>query len=400
MSIYDLDITYYERFINDGSPTGQTFNSSSSAPTSPLHCPGKFLLPFLEIDEIEMSSVGPWDEILDPLGCAEHLLPIHPDIIPMLKSAMKRQLVWHPKHIQHAVPTASPRTVTINLDHIDTPVHLKLDYPKTLGRYSNTLSGEKLHSGMIISSYLDSKISDIQFGFLPEVAVAEAPIYVDGAVGGALIRLHEVRGIPRLLSKDSQLIPAFSLFGRDKLNPESLPLIVSLCKNSDTLVNNFIKPVLLSYWKLSIEHGLIPEAHSQNFLFLFNRDLQRPVVVWRDFQGFLRDELLISEELLTSLLGDYHLLRASDKESAASMRSFRYDWILGEYYLKPLIATASKYCSINTASVYEHIRHITRKALSQVPQDYLPKDYWYSMSLMPVCSERLPLLKNDNPNFR
>jgi len=395
---------YYERFVNDGSPTGLTFRFSSSVPTSPLHCVDSYKLPFVSVSMRQIRTLGnEWQKaFLGPPGQA--LFPVHPDVVNHLAPDYLRQVVWQVQSFRNAVPTASPRTVFV-FDDLQRPCCLKLDYPLILGRFPADLSGEKVWIGPHISAYLTTISSNHEVFFLPEIDAIETTVRKDGKRSGAVLRLLEIWSPGEPVDKDLILIPAFSLFGSDKLEPKNEPLLVLLLQCADNptekLLCMFIEPLLESYWYLSLNHGLIPEAHAQNILYAFDSIPSYPLVVWRDFQGFYRDESRIPKMLARTEVGTYHLIPLEDAEYAKQRRSFLYDWILGHYLLDPLISTAQLSCGVNTSGVLAGIREFTRTALAGIEADYFPVNEWYSMSLeRPQNGQYLSMIPNKNPKYR
>jgi hypothetical protein len=144
---------------------------------------------------------------------------------------------------------------------------------------------------------------------------------------------------------------------------------------------------------LSLKFGLI--------LFAFKSEDTQPIAVWRDFQGFFRDEKLIDSTLLDSSLGTYHVLPAHDVDYSRQRRSFMFDWVLSNYFLNPLIDTASRHCGIDLRAVQSAVRQITLTYLTDTDAEYLPRAGYYRMSLEEPKGRFLPFEKvNTSPTYR
>lgn len=396
--------TYYERFVNIGSPTGLTFKRSSSTYTSPLYCTGSYELPFLELEQGNYQVLNlKWTDYFSK-NTESMIYPVHPDNIDLLNDYYYQQSVLSPALKLKAIPTASPRTIALD-DKAYQNVHLKLDYPRPLGRFSSSLSGSKLYAGPHISSYLTKCTKSSPVYFLPEISAIECQIYKDGTPSGCVIRLNSMQGINDCDSININMVPAFSLYSPDRFNQGKLPFILSYLQifqnPQDVFLKKFIYPLIESYFNLSINHGLIPEAHSQNILFGFRKeDLENPIVIWRDFQGFFRDESRIDPSLISDKIGTYHLLPRSNPETVRNKRSFLYDWILGFYFMNPLIDLACSYFSFSLKSIRNQIKEFTQSILNDVEEDYFPCNKWFSMSLDLPKGHYLDLISNDNPIYR
>lgn len=394
---------YLERFVNNGSPTGLTFKSSSSVPTSPMYCVDSYALPLITLQQKQATIFGgEWGKAFPaPLGTVKY--PVHPDLIPRLKLNFQSQAIWEPQSVLKVTPLASPRTVATE-DAMKRICCIKLDYPLELGRFSAGLSEEKLWIGPIISRYLSSPNGSKNIYFLPEIDAIETNIFQDESKSGAILRLLEVWNSKGKFEKKLDLYPAFALFGSDRLKPDTKPLICNFIQNSsdptEKLFVSFIKPMLESYWKLSLEFGLIPEAHAQNIIFGIDPLNMQSYVIWRDFQGFFRDKERLSQPLGKMKAGKYHLI-SPEKNAAKYRRSFLYDWILGHYLLDPLISVAESCCEIDKNKIISNIIEITHTFLKDVGPDYLPNREWVSMSLAkPQAGEYLQMEHNKNPKYR
>ena len=393
---------YLERFFNNGSPTGLTFDVSCSTPTHQWYCPHKFLLPVLMVNanQVNFINKNSWENLF-PESNGLVGFPLHPDILKDLKPEFLKQVATISDNHLWAMPTASPRTVFIENSP---PFFIKLDYPYILGRFHSKFDGDKLRSGPIISDYLGSQKPQEGIYFLPEISCAEISVLKDNSVSGALLRLFKPLSTSLKKLNFDCIMPAFSLFSQDYFNPHSdlsfLEKILGTSNKEESLFNKVIEPILKSYWNLALNHGLIPEAHSQNFLLAASITKSNIDIVWRDFQGFYRDVEYSNKDFNHSLLGKYHLINKNDKSKKLIIRSFLYDWMLGFYFFNPLIKHCNKRFDIRETKITDLIKESTREKLKESGYKYFPEKKWYSMSLKKPGIKKLDFIENTNPLYR
>ena len=327
----------------------------------------------------------------------QFLFPIHPDIVDVLTKKNQSKLLFDCIYQCKAIPTSSPRTLFV--EDNSNFYFIKLDYPKTLGRFTCDLNNTKLVIGVKISEFL-TKISDCHDSiyFFPEVAYIQASILNNQKSSGALIRKFSISNGSKNIEISYPLLPAFSLFGIDYFEPEKLPYIISelinITNKEAHIWNNYFLPLLESYWMLSLHYGLIPEPHSQNFIFS-KRD-SKPIVIWRDFQGFYRDEIFTYATLNDDI--NYHFLKRDEIQKAKTIRSFLYDWYLGHYFFDQFLNIIENYFSINRAFLIERIKDYTNSKVKNI--DYFPDNCWYSMSLERPLKSRLEFIENKSLKYR
>lgn len=383
---------YAERFINDGSPTGLTFRRASTIPTAPRTAPGGYPLPIVRVSPDDIVGWGAWETRFtyeDGLG-----LPVHPDVVPMLGRMHRRRVVTSTRPFPWVVPTASPRTV-VAWAFGTAPCYVKLHYPAPLGRFGNDLTDEKLSVPVQLSQYLGERSEEGVPSVLPEPAAIEAAVGVDGSVMGAL-----VRDMPELAADESDVIPAFALFGTDWLSPDEPPLVERWLSSepnpTHALVASVLEPILDSFWALSIRFGLIPEPHAQNILISLSEGLRPRRVIWRDIQGFSRDWRRVPARLRA--LGAYRLI--PDGPGAPARRSYLIDWMLGTYVFDPLLRAADRVGAFDMEEAERRIVSINDQALALAGEGYLPAGRSFEMGLEAPGRDRLSLRSSTTLRWR
>lgn len=382
-------MTLLERFVNDGSPTGLTWDNSSSFATCPRKSAQTFSLPLLRLSLEECCITG----IVPQLFLNEDVyFPIHPDCVHLLDRRFHHQLVFTPTTPIMAMPTASPRTVFIESEKW--AGFLKLDYPLILGRFQRGLSGEKLQHGLLVSSKLvDAEAHKIGIFHFPEIGSIEIQATAERRAG-TLFREGVVVG-----PNYDELVTFCSLFGMSYFsdNFSNECLLVRFAHQHggvEWIVNSVIIPLLHSFWDLVLEFGFWPEAHAQNIILGINKN-GTTGIIWRDCQGFYVDEELSS----TSEAACKYKTMTKD-DNLVRKRSFLYDWILGHYVLCPLIeAVKKKYGDIGTM-LTDVVAEVSRSKLAKKGGLILPEGKTYVMSLEVPNGRQLPLQETRNVIYR
>lgn len=328
-SLTTLDL---ERFTNDGSPSGYTFQQSSSIPTTAWYGLPEYPLPIVQ-------GRRTWHlgdtSLLADLGIhPSEECPVHPDCLSRTAVHMRwNGFPW--KHIKVA-PTSSPRVV------LATPAAkfaLKLHYPKKLGRFARPLLGEQLRFGVEISSHVcsfDLKYSD----FLPELFAAEYEIeghgqFKDENSFGLLLRQASTATKEPLV----WVVPCFSLLARKNIGLLHRPLVEDVAKWFETspavfFSEHFIPTLCQSIAEIVTCAGVWPEITAQNFFFALTRD-GRPKIIWRDFQGFFVDHGLLASNGYAGPLVDfaYHAIHFDQPQ----WRSYLVDDIFNHHIVRPIL---------------------------------------------------------------
>lgn len=333
-----------ERHLNDGSPSGVTTTTSTS--TSPTGPDPHFELPFYQCP---YSTIGDRPADLErhrPAG-----FPVHPDLDPRTDVGLD-----DPELVATipVIPTASGRTVAL----ADAPdqLHLKLHYPKTLGRFTRRLDQPRATAAIDTSALLNDHRTQLSpaVGFLAEPTGLIAP-----SGSAAIIR----RGTPRpnTSSPEPAIIPLFSLWATDTTRPTDRPLLPQLLTAStdsptDTVYHRLLEPIVDGWLELGLTLGLWCEWNAQNLLVTIDTNGQIQRVIFRDLQGIHRDPQR-RPNWAPHLPTDSYRTFGRDPDADRRQRSWLFDFKLGEYVLDPLLANPL---------IVDHRPHLTEAIRARV----------------------------------
>jgi hypothetical protein len=277
-------------------------------------------------------------------------------------------------------PTSSARTVrVIGYD----PVYIKLSYDQLIGRTPRQIGRKQAISAIEVSNVISAAIDDHRltprFRFMREI-FAEVVAPTGAEEWGYVVRESE----PYPMRDDeTYLVPAFSLFAKDRKIPQDPLLLDQLLElNGGTpweyVIDGLVRPLIEAHFALLKTCGLQLEPHAQNILFSFDKDYRPKSVVARDAESIDKDFGLIARHNLPvnfTELG-YKCLRPNDYNYQI-MHSFMFDFKMGEYLLEPLVEWLSKRCDIERAKIFSAIRDITNDNLTGLPPDFFPSSSWF-----------------------
>lgn len=219
----------YERYWNDGSPSGFTYESYVSDQYSPLSLQDSYTLPIHMIPRNECTQVGEipgeWAQEITPSGHVP--IPIHPDVksdieevIPSLKNNNSSALI-------NVVPTASGRTVLWHGKGMNSHF-LKLHYPRRLGRFVRDLYHHKWFSSLEVSREIQASSNHfpLKFAYLRESAGTFIESKTPNKGFGVIYR--ELHPFPSSDAHGTYLVPAFSLFSNRRPEEASRPLLLDI----------------------------------------------------------------------------------------------------------------------------------------------------------------------------
>jgi hypothetical protein len=277
-------------------------------------------------------------------------------------------------------PTSSARTVrVIGSD----PVYIKLSYDQLIGRTPRQIGRKQAISAIEVSNVISSAIDDHRltprFRFMREI-FAEVVVKTEAEEWGYVVR--ESEPYPTRCD-EPYLIPAFSLFAKDRKFPQDPPLLDQLLELNggspwEYVIDDLVRPLIEAHFDILKACGLQLEPHAQNILFSFDKDYRPKSVVARDAESIDKDFGLIERNNLPVSFTEtgYKCLRASDYNYQI-MHSFMFDFKMGEYLLQPLVEWLSKRCGIEQAKIYSAIRGITNDNLAGLPADFFPDSSWF-----------------------
>lgn len=365
-------LTYLERYVNDGSPSGFSELFTTSPNTSPFGDSETFTLLNFDIpSEFSVFRVGN-----KPPSLTDYDFLLHPD--------MAEHSFW--SRLNHTIgplvtPTSSARTVRLVGPD---PVYFKLSYDQLIGRIPRQLTRKHAVSAIevsaVITSALDENRLPPRFRFMREV-YAEVINPAGTDEWGYVVR--ESAPYPHH-SDEPYLIPAFSLFGRDRKAPDDPLLLDQLVTLSGIpprtyVIDHLVQPLIEAHFALLKTCGLQLEPHAQNILFSFDSEYRPKAVVARDAESIDKDLGLISQLGLPLSFSElaYKCLRPSDYNYQI-MHSFMFDFKMGEYLLDPLVHWLASRLGLDPCAIYSDIRRIVKDNLIGLPSDFLPLGCWYS----------------------
>lgn len=396
----DAMLSYLERYVNSGSPSGFTGLYTTSSHTSPTGTASSFRLLAAQVprSQVLFEAGSP------PLSCGGEDFFLHPD--------MASESDWNgvPLASSYEVtPTSSARTVRM----VDAPgCYIKLAYHGLIGRIPRHLTVQHAASALEVSRILrdatDSGRIDSRFKFFCDVhARVIKRTNAQGATSEWGFVLREPQPYPFTTAAEPILIPAFSLFSPDSNAPHDSVLLSQLVRASgvapwDYVISGLIEPTIECYFSILKTLGLQLEPHAQNILFQFSEQAIPTHVIARDAESIDKDLDLISELGLPTIVETdrYKALRRSDYNYQI-MHSFMFDFKLGEYLLEPLAHWLSLATERPKTEIYEAIRTISRRCMTGLPFDFFPDECWYSYE--PVVhdrSQRRPYVRHSGTKFR
>lgn len=367
-----LALDYLERQVNDGSKSGFTDRHNTSIQTNPFYCDGYHIMKLVsKRKNIECFGTPNCDNNL--LGSDESIF-IHPDwLLPqnigiISEVGTVEEGVW-------VIPTSSSRTV-----HVDgSDVYIKLYYPGVIGRLNRILGFKQLISGIEITSiFKEARYNNklpYYFDYMPE---SYGRLLRDGQNEIGYI----IRKLPKTL-KEYYLIPGFSLFSHDRNVPDAPQLLTQILERSYSPKQFFIEEICFKlidmfFW-CSFEEGLIPEMHSQNVVFAFNKKWEVEKLVLRDFESIDKD-ISIRRKLGKHINFEEYPYKciSSDDKNYLKRHSLMYDHKLGEYLLDPLVECAASFLHMNAQDMCKILKNYVREVYGDTINDFFPPDdCWY-----------------------
>lgn len=400
-------LLYMERLVNDGSPSNFSFKHMSSYETCPLYSE-RYNICLLIGNIINYSTYG---DIPAELSVFPNSIYIHPD--------WKRKLFFSTPHISDASivdtntevsPTASSRTVKL----LGNDYYIKMAYPGVLGRITRELCTEHVLTSLEVSKRLKKAVdSDLNlpsyFAFLPEIG---GRVYKDAAENeiGFVVRHSIPYG--KKASEIKIIIPAFSLFSKDRNRPSDVPLIIqvldykgyNIVGKKIYVFEQIICPVINTFFYCVTKQGLIPEMHSQNFLIGFDEDYSVTSIILRDLESIDKDITILESIKLTSSFDSYPY-KCIDKTqyNYKIKHSFMYDHKLGEYFFSPLCKCLSEFGVFQSNELEQLIKQYVNENYGEQLDGFFPDDgKWYKFEnvLIDRTLKSRPYISFDNPLYR
>lgn len=398
---------HLEKYVNEGSPSGFSTQNTTSLSTSPFEHKSWFNPLICTAPSSYFQEYGNIPDIV-PKQKRQNWIIVHPDMVYNQFFKHKDFDLKNFYEIQ-VLPTASGRTVQIYNDNQND--YIKLHYEGILGRIRRELPYFKSISGVEMSKYIATAISNNELNnkisILPEIA-ARVLINKDYKYNewGMVWRENK----PLKLKKDSYhfLFPSFSFFSMDRFYLNHLPLLQQIISHyqynpEEYILEVVLLPLIDCYFNFVLKLGLQPELNSQNMMFGFNKDFSECSFIIRDLESIDKD-LTLMKYLGISFESEVYPYKCIEEKqyNYQIKHSFMYDFKLCESILDPIIKTTMKYFDIDYNKIQNRIKSQAQKYIKKLPFDFFPNDKWYVFDrvLVDQSKPERPYIEYSNPKFR
>ena len=394
---------YMERYVNDGSPSGFTKIHTTSYNTNPFTGLNSFFLLEFEDEDCNSYVEGEYNPLFSAGVNYAHPDSIESQILLETKRGIRESRIL-------VAPTASSRTMLILNEGIKGFLKLTYDVSK-IGRCTRDISGiagtASLENSKRIKKCIDDGLMPSDFAVLLETSFKCSKLEAVGVSfeWGTIFRDYEPypkhNGI-------LQVIPAFSLFSKDKYNPEDESLINQFIElsgqNPGDYLWNVLKMTIDAHWNLVLKASLRPEMHAQNCMYELNQDYQLCRIIIKDMEDVDRD-LVVARFTGNTYEWQTYPYKCYDETTKdfKYQASYMYDFKMGEYLLSPIIETVSKKFGLDSKFFEKKIQEYVR----QTYLPYLPTGYFSSNNSWYYCKnvERKPgeskiFYSKNEPRFR
>lgn len=376
-------LLYTDRYRNEGTRTYSQHANYTEAREKyrPDSRHSQFELAVFEVprDQMHIYTANPSIELATKYLAGDKILfCVHPQILeeqPDDLYAKHTLYIGTPHKSIPVYPSSSTRTLYVHDDEV--PHAIKVHFPFRISRYGRKMRAEVIEQAINISLELESGIGhlDDRFAFLREVmGVAHKNLQRRSPRGenwGYLVR--DMEPFPPV-GDERNLVPGFSLYGRDFFNPEKTCLLFDLIGNRDPekfILENIMLPII-RHWIACFQHfGILLEPHGQNVLLEIDRSREIRRIVHRDLS------LVIDMRRRR----DIHLpdgnLNAYNRTESPEFHSITYDKFMGSHFFDRIVAACQeRYPHLKE----EHFRKPCRDEFARIfpgSAKYLPKTIWY-----------------------
>lgn len=397
------NVTYLERYVNNGSPSGYSIKCSTSDETSPF-TGTSYIKPFVcfakESCFIEIGSIP---NIVCNGFTENNWILVHPDMYahPFFR---KNNIDLHTADDIKLVPTASARTLM--LIESDYSGYFKLHYDGTIGRMERKLQYNEAISGVeiskIIEKLIDCGITDSRLSLLPETGARV--LRINNQEWGMVWREGQPYGD---CTKIKYIIPLFSLFSKDRKCPKDDTLLEQIITErfydpTTYVVDYLIIPIIECYFSLLKNAGLQGEWHAQNLLIGFDENFFPIKIITRDLESMDKDLTLINYFNLPYIFQSNPYKCISDsRDDYQKKHSFMFDFKLGEYVIQPLLNFLQSTYYISSDTLIPSIKDCSEKQIRELPPNFFPKE-WYGYKNVEInrTTNKRPYIVFDKPKFR
>jgi len=394
---------YLERYVNDGSPSGFSDIHSTFERTNPFRGEDRFpLLEFCDVD-LETVSFGEENQGLFKRGVNY----AHPDSInsDILKSS-KRQLIESSLIVS---PTASGRTMLLRDSSLEGYIKLTYDIGR-LGRVDRQLALKNCLSSFEVTNYLKNCIDNYKmpttFAILLESASKITKLNTPNGIYEWGVIYREAKPYP-YKNDNVQLIPGFSLFGKDRKKINDPCLINQFIElnnsNPHKYLINLLVMIVDCYWNIVLNCAFNHECQSQNCLFEIDEhyNIKRMVII--DMDSVDKDIPLATYLGLKNTWESSYGCYDKNNDRYPTRASTIYDHKLGEYLLTPLIRVVAEKYGLSTSNIEREIKDYVRtNYTNKLPKDYFPEDgcWYHKPNTERKPGEKRTFIAEKNPKYR
>jgi hypothetical protein len=376
-------LIYLDRFRNEGTKTYSRHSGYTEANERyrPETGDSEFGLPAFEIptsDAHVRTAHPPRALAAAYLRGDTVLFCVHPQVLedqpddPYLKRIRTHGDRCDPIRV---APSSSTRTLYV-LDH-PYPHALKVHFPFRVSRYGRRMREEVVFQAIAVSGVLERGIGamDTRFAFLREViGVSQKNLHPEAPRGenwGYLVR--DMAPFPANPEAKS-LVPGFSLYGSDILDPGTTPLLFDFIAGGDPgklVLEEIMLPIVRHWVACFLEFGLVLEPHGQNVLLELDLADNIRRIVYRDLSLGI-DMRRRREAGLPD--GD---LNAYNRMESGEFNSIAYDKFMGGHFFDQILESLGlRYPGLDP----ETFRGPCREEFARLfpdHRDYLPRTVQY-----------------------
>jgi hypothetical protein len=376
-------LIYLDRFRNEGTKTYSRHSGYTEAKERyrPETGDPEFGLPVFEIpaSEVHVRTANPAPDLAATYLRGDTVLfCVHPQVLeekPDDPYVGRVLFFGDPRESIRVSPSSSTRTLYV-LAHSH-PHALKVHFPFRVSRYGRRMREEVVSQAITVSGELEGGITsmDRRFAFLREViGVSQKNLHPEASRGenwGYLVRDM----IPFPANPEARpLVPGFSLYGSDVLDPGRTPLLFDLLGEGDPrrlVLEEIMLPIVRHWVACFLKFGLVLEPHGQNVLLeldgadqisrIVHRDLSLGIDMRRRREAGLQD-------------GD---LNAYNRMEGSEFNSIAYDKFMGGHFFDHILQSLEvRYPDLDP----ETFRGPCREEFARLfpdHRDYLPRTVQY-----------------------
>lgn len=259
------------------------------------------------------------------------VFPLHPDAYATMDAASRSTWdSWPEGPAMTVAPLANTRTVVVlgNAPGWQARRHfLKLHFPGVLSRFRRPQCEREVEHQLRVSGELEK---------------AGVPLLSDAAG----ITYHGGQGTPwgflmrdpyQVISPRSLVVPAFALYGKDRLSlsdPVILRQLIGLSRlDSETYISEcLVRPIVRLWAETALRSGFLLAMHGQNVLYRASLGTGLGDVFYRGCSVYV-DESLRGKTDLSQDKPHRKILLLSQKARSAAVRSLIYDSFTGHHLL-------------------------------------------------------------------